>query len=70
MAETSLFQTAAHEVGHALGLHHAQYKYALMNAFYDAKKGSEVKLSHDDITGLHVLYGMLWFLCYHGHVYQ
>ena len=53
---TNLFQTAAHEFGHSLGLSHSDVRSALMAPFY---KGWEpnLKLAQDDIDAIQALYG-------------
>lgn len=49
-----LVTTAAHEIGHSLGLDHTQVPNSLMNAAYN---GSHRFLGSDDILGIQNLYG-------------
>uniref|UniRef100_A0A915HZK8 Peptidase metallopeptidase domain-containing protein n=1 Tax=Romanomermis culicivorax TaxID=13658 RepID=A0A915HZK8_ROMCU len=51
-----LLSTAAHEIGHSLGLGHSKVQNSLMYPYYkyDMK---EVKLEYDDIMGIQALYG-------------
>jgi len=53
---TSLLMTAAHELGHSLGLSHSNVRSSLMAPFY---RGYDPNLSleEDDIRGIHALYG-------------
>ena len=52
MAGINLFQVAAHEFGHALGLDHSEDMTALMAPFYQGYVPvGEFQLSNDDIRG-------------------
>ncbi|XP_064122157.1 matrix metalloproteinase-2-like isoform X1 [Macrobrachium nipponense] len=53
----SLFITAAHELGHALGLYHSDVEGALMSP-YLIKFPSTFDLPEDDVRGIQELYGI------------
>ncbi|KAG8201984.1 hypothetical protein JTE90_027456 [Oedothorax gibbosus] len=53
---TNLFQVAAHEFGHSLGLSHSDVKASLMAPFYRGYDPS-FSLDEDDILGIQALYG-------------
>ncbi|CAG0888863.1 unnamed protein product [Cyprideis torosa] len=53
---TNLFQVAAHEFGHSLGLSHSDVRDSLMAPFYREYKPS-FELHQDDIRGIQALYG-------------
>ena len=56
---TDLFQTAVHEIGHALGLGHSKSHNAVMYPYYQFL--FPWKLGKDDIAGIQFLYGMFHF---------
>jgi len=53
---TSLLMSAAHELGHSLGLSHSSVRGALMAPFYRGYE-EDLSLGIDDIEGIEALYG-------------
>ncbi|XP_054709700.1 matrix metalloproteinase-16-like [Uloborus diversus] len=53
---SNLFQVAAHEFGHSLGLSHSDEKRALMSPYYTGYRPA-LELTEDDTKGIQALYG-------------
>lgn len=53
---TNLVMSAAHELGHSLGLSHSNVKSSLMAPFYRGYE-PKIRLDNDDIEGIQALYG-------------
>lgn len=57
--EISLFLTAAHELGHALGLYHSQAKDSIMSPYLFNHGPGIFTLPPDDVSGIQDIYGMV-----------
>lgn len=64
--EISLFLTAAHELGHALGLYHSQAKNSIMSPYLFTSPSGTFTMPHDDVAGIQDLYGELALLDFRG----
>ena len=53
-----LLDTAAHEIGHAIGLAHSNVWNSVMAAYYNHNI-KVTKLTEDDVKGAQALYGLL-----------
>jgi hypothetical protein len=60
---TDLFQVAAHEIGHILGLVHSNRNKTVMAAFYDGYE-PDFKLHADDIKQIQVYSHFIKYLSY------
>lgn len=57
-AGTNLFNVAAHEIGHSLGLSHSNVETALMYPWYkEIENGFDYELPDDDKQAIQYLYG-------------
>ncbi|KAA0201316.1 hypothetical protein HAZT_HAZT002594 [Hyalella azteca] len=56
--EVSLFLTAGHEIGHALGLYHSQAQNSIMSPYLFTYGPGTYELPHDDVAGIQDLYGV------------
>ncbi|CAL8075163.1 unnamed protein product [Orchesella dallaii] len=57
VTEINLYQVAAHEIGHALGLEHSRFPASVMHMIVHSKLEDDFQLHLDDIKGIQNLYG-------------
>ena len=54
----NLLQSAVHQIGHSLGLHHSTVSGSVMAPNYAYQ--ADFKLHSDDVQGIQFLYGETW----------